>query len=195
MYKLINRNKEYWIIETKLPDKITCDVVGIKEEVQHPSLILDSKCFRMIKDIAPEEETIKLIKATIKDAKLYCKMINEIMEDVPHFMFYKNDFTKQLIYGGFNELYFVLYEGRKVGIVEVSFEEDIPEVMNIGFYKQYRHLGLGKKVMNTIMNRLKEYKQVTVVVTDTNSDAYKFYGKLGFQINEHIMNYYLVKKD
>ena len=71
----------------------------------------------------------------------------------------------------------------------------------ISLYEEYRNKGIGTKLMNEMINLLKEkgYNKVSLSVQKINY-AFKMYKKLGFEIvketkEEYIMVYDLTKKD
>lgn len=67
-------------------------------------------------------------------------------------------------------------------------------IMSIGIIKSHRKLGYGSKLLEWILNRIKElypeYKSVSLYVHTLNKAAIKFYNKHGFKIKKTLYNYY-----
>ena len=60
---------------------------------------------------------------------------------------YKKRFVEILINGGYNEFNYMIDDGDIVGLVELCYEEDIPEITSIIVLPKYRHSGYGKRIL------------------------------------------------
>ncbi len=204
MYQTIQQDITYIIVEDKeeldtllessLDDKI---IIGCKE-LEDERLEQVHRCYRLEKEIEDNTNKTSVIMKLInkKDVKVFCRLANEIMAEVPASVAYERRFTEQLINSGYHELFFIEDKKRKIGIVEISYEEDDPEIISIGLSTPFRRLGYGKEVLKIIEKYLynKNYKHVTIVVSDHNAAAYHLYLNQGYHIKENVMNYYKIKK-
>ncbi|XP_078428050.1 acyl-CoA N-acyltransferases (NAT) superfamily protein isoform X4 [Wolffia australiana] len=65
-------------------------------------------------------------------------------------------------------------------------------IMTLGVLAPYRRLGIGKKLLNHIMDLSAKQgiPEIYMHVQTNNNDAIAFYKKFGFEIKETIKNYY-----
>lgn len=78
--------------------------------------------------------------------------------------------------------YFNLYvydDGAIKGFIQIEKHFEILDIINIAVRKEYQHLGIGKMLLDYIINKIKP-KQVLLEVRETNVEAIKFYKKNGF---------------
>lgn len=164
----------------------------------HYTLTLTTSIMTLVKNISNSHinnNNISLKKVKYKDIETYTKVINEIMHDVPASITYDQYETHRLIESGFNDLYLIQKEKEVVGILEVSFEEDIPEITNIGILSKNQGQGIGKVSLNLIENILsKDYDQLTINVAKENEVAYRLYTDFGFKFYQDKIKYYLIDK-
>ena len=89
-------------------------------------------------------------------------------------------------------------EKKIIGFILVDIEggeikENSALIYAIGVLEEYRRLGIGKMLIEKILENLKNYPQVEQLylhVQDSNKNAYKFYLALGFKFVKTLDNFY-----
>lgn len=161
--------------------------LNLKYTIQHLT--------KKIEKTVIENHSVSLEKIEVSKAKVFVKLINEIMNQVPGSVTYTLKETKRLIESGFNDLYLIKYNKDIVGIVEISFEEDIPELISIGVLKEFQNKHIAKTTLKIVENILvKEYDQISIDVAIENEAAYHLYKSLGYTLESTKMQYYLIDK-
>lgn len=74
---------------------------------------------------------------------------------------------------------------NKVGILILSQENIVPEIVGIAVSKNYRCHGVGKHMIYTIMR----CEHLKIIKAQTDSDSIDFYRKCGFTENKVIVKY------
>lgn len=76
----------------------------------------------------------------------------------------------------------VFWGNEPVGIYELSFETDIPEIASLGVIAERRKTGIGKNTLRFIQESLGRagYRRVSLKVSTANPDAYRLYRQIGF---------------
>ncbi|KAF2073869.1 hypothetical protein CYY_004829 [Polysphondylium violaceum] len=84
----------------------------------------------------------------------------------------------------------------ETGLCSLFFDSIQGYIMTFGVKQEYRKQGIGLKLLNNISEQLKKRKcnKITLHVKSINRDAYSFYIKNGFQVEETIENYYTIAK-
>lgn len=76
----------------------------------------------------------------------------------------------------------ITVDGKNVGKVGLSFYDDI-DALGLGSFEifpKYRNQGYGTKAIKQIINRYKDkYKLIYCYVDKTNTDAIRFYERIG----------------
>jgi len=84
----------------------------------------------------------------------------------------------------------------ETGLCSLFFENIEGYIMTFGVKQEYRKKGIGLKLLNNISEQLKKRRcnRITLHVKSINRDAYSFYIKNGFQVEETMENYYTIAK-
>lgn len=89
--------------------------------------------------------------------------------------------------------YYVMDSGSGlVGCGGINFVGD-PPVVRISwdiFHPDYQGKGLGRMLTEFRIEKIKEYPNIQIIVVRTSQLAYKFYEKLGFELQEIVKNYW-----
>ncbi len=137
-------------------------------------------------------ESIILRKLTENDYVEFYPLINEFR----HTEFTENDFKNTLQYiNNFGEIWVAEYNGELIGTATVIFEKKfifnlatLAHIEDVCVKKDYRRMGLGKKLVQKLIERAKETKcyKITLDCSDENMNFYKACGfsKRGNQMAE-----------
>ncbi|MDP4145256.1 MAG: GNAT family N-acetyltransferase [Bacillota bacterium] len=83
------------------------------------------------------------------------------------------------------ELNLVMFNGQPVGRLYINYGKNEDRIIAIGLLESYRFLGIGKKIMISVIETAAEKgKAVSLQVAWFNKSAYAFYEKLGFKVVE-----------
>lgn len=90
--------------------------------------------------------------------------------------------------------FFVISGGEKVGYVGYSMNDSELHVDKLYLLPEARGKGLGRKVMETILDEAKAYgcPLVSLTVNVDNKGARRFYERLGFEFDRELRNPYTV---
>lgn len=77
--------------------------------------------------------------------------------------------------------YVLLYDGKIVGTARARIIEDYAKIQRVAILKEYRGKGLGKLLMQRLIEILKQNKSLKYIKLDAQRYAQKFYEKLGFE--------------
>jgi ribosomal-protein-alanine N-acetyltransferase len=152
------------------------------------------------------KKTIELTSDYIKDFlkdEILVELRHYIPPDLDHIMIIeKLSFSEAEAYprSQFEELYnehpegFFVAEipGQVVGYVIGYVSDKLGEIDSIAVTPTYRQLGIGKKLMEIILESFRErnIKKCSLEVRTTNDVAISFHKKYGFEIEKTIANYY-----
>lgn len=82
--------------------------------------------------------------------------------------------------------FLIKYKNVDVGTLRCLFQENNTiKLQRFCFLKEYRNLGIGKKILNYIENYYKEYGN-KLIKLDAQYQVYKFYEKCGYIKNSEI---------
>jgi len=87
------------------------------------------------------------------------------------------------------------YNKQKVGFIVMTETDNEIYIENLLIEKEFQNLGIGKEVMNRIIERANsEKKTIRLKVFSINIKAQKFYINLGFEITSQMENHIGMKK-
>ncbi len=86
----------------------------------------------------------------------------------------------------------VRLDGAAVGVYELSFQEETPEIEGIALLPDYRGQGLGRELLLTVMERLAEagYPACWLQVSSANGPAWGLYHWAGFRPVKMLSHWY-----
>ena len=135
---------------------------------------------------------IKIRRASIKDFKAV-KRIEYLSFKNP----YSDYYLKRLLNGNLADLSLIAeIDNNPIGYViarrEFRENEIIGHVIAIAVHPEHRRKGIGRKLMETVLQEFKKLgvKKVYLEVRVNNLPALRLYEKLGFKIVEYIPAYY-----
>lgn len=85
----------------------------------------------------------------------------------------------------------ISFNKDNVGFLRVINNKESVEIDDLCIYKQFRNLGIGSKVINSIISNYS--KPVFLYVFKKNIDALRLYNKLGFNIIEELETRYIMQ--
>jgi len=96
------------------------------------------------------------------------------------------------LYANFRETFLVVEVGEIAGYVIGISDDKEGHIISIAVKENYRNLGIGKALMDGIIEnfRNKEISCVRLEVRESNTRAITFYKRLGFTEKELIPSYY-----
>ncbi len=141
---------------------------------------------------AKEEEALQPL--TRDDGDEFLHIYNDTFFHVPNSSTYTNEDTTRILEG--TEKFgagFLIKNGKKVGIYELSFEADVPEIASVGILEEYRGKGLGYQFLNLLLKSLhtKGYPKAGLRVSIANPNAYRLYENAGFVKVHTVSRWYL----
>lgn len=148
----------------------------------------DSKMISMIYNIddnlcTKDLDNLKFVPLSIINSASFIKIYNECFFDVPNSATYTDEDIYRLLEDNKCKGSLIQYNGEYVGICEIDYKNDIPEIASIGILNNFRNNGLGHKSLGYIMNKLYKtnFNSVKLLVSSKNIDAYNLYIKYGFK--------------
>ncbi len=143
-------------------------------------------------EVIQNQLKIKIRRASIKDFEAV-KRIEYLSFKNP----YSDYYLKRLLNGNLADLSFIAeLNNQPVGYViarrEFKENEIIGHVIAIAVHPDFRGRGIGKRLMETVLQEFKKLgvKKVYLEVRVNNLPALRLYEKLGFKIVEYIPSYY-----
>jgi ribosomal protein S18 acetylase RimI-like enzyme len=95
---------------------------------------------------------------------------------------------------GFTEEVAVAYKDKKpVGLTTLKFtDEKTINLFTVGVLKSYQHLGIGKQMLGSVLNKYQKSKIILVDTSSKNLNAQNLYQKVGFNLNSmhYILHYF-----
>ena len=133
-----------------------------------------------------EVTMLKFNKCMQKDTnrlyELSKKLINTYENKNVNFEFiYK--WIKNKLNNEIHDYYQILYNNTHVGYIHIINENEI-EIDDFYIFDEYQNMGIGTKVLNTIIKN--STKNIFLYVFIKNTKAISLYKKLGFKIIENI---------
>jgi ribosomal-protein-alanine N-acetyltransferase len=98
----------------------------------------------------------------------------------------------EIIYNDLSRYFIALVDGVRAGYVGSWLTLPNAEILNLFVSEQYRGKGLGKKLMNQVIEICKqeEIQNITLEVRKSNHYAITMYQSLGFHVATTRKNYY-----
>lgn len=130
---------------------------------------------------------------------IYQQDVLELLSDV-----FGYPYNSEYLNTGFSEKYVALSERKIIGFLEFAVLFQTAEIFMIAVHRDFQGMGVGKKLMEFCLSKLKEkdIKEVYLDVSVKNSRAINFYRSYGFYVvytrKEYYKNgddAYLMKKD
>lgn len=81
-----------------------------------------------------------------------------------------------------SEHYLLVLDGVPVGVARVRFVEYYAKIERMGILDEYQGKGLGRFVMQAILEDLQQQRTVVTVKLSAQTHAISFYEKLGFEL-------------
>lgn len=130
---------------------------------------------------------------------IYQQDVLELLSDV-----FGYPYNSEYLNTGFSEKYVALFERKIIGFLEFAVLFQTAEIFMIAVHRDFQGIGVGKKLMEFCLSKLKEkdIKEVYLDVSVKNSRAINFYRSYGFYVVYTRKGYYkngddayLMKKD
>lgn len=143
------------------------------------------------------EENILEVEALTEDKiDEYVKLYEDTFLDMPHGTFITKEEVMELLSKPKNEyeIFFVKKDNEYIGFIEAKVEENIGE-FDIGLVKEHRSKGYGSHLVDKAINILKnkKVKDINLIVIERNSVAFNLYKKLGFEIEDKLSDWIIIK--
>jgi ribosomal protein S18 acetylase RimI-like enzyme len=88
-------------------------------------------------------------------------------------------------------MYFIKQAGKVVGTVSYSIQEDGSAYINgLAIDPEYQGQGLGRAVLEQILEQVKDASRVWLVTHPENNRAIALYGSFGFKVTDRIENFH-----
>lgn len=147
--------------------------------------------------IADSGRTLRLKSITESNAPLYQAIFNEAFFAVPNSETLLDLDIKELLLDGRRDAGFIMLGGEPMGVFELNYHEEVPEIAAIALLSSFRGAGHGENALRSLEKRLYEkgYGRVQLLVASTNADALKLYEKSGYQISRHVSDWFLIQDD
>lgn len=130
---------------------------------------------------------------------IYQQDVLELLSDV-----FGYPYSLEYLNTGFSEKFIAINKGRIIGFLEFAVLFQTAEIFMIAVHRDFQGMGVGKKLMEFCLSKLKEQdvKEVYLDVSVKNSRAINFYKSYGFYVLYTRKAYYkngddayLMKKD
>ncbi|NCB63491.1 MAG: GNAT family N-acetyltransferase [Clostridia bacterium] len=124
---------------------------------------------------------------------LFLDIYNQSFFDVPNSATYDAETFEEIMTPEYH-CGFALLDGSPVGIYELGFKKENPEIGSIGLTVEARGKGLGRELLLTVMDNLADlgYKACWLQVSTLNRQAYPLYRSVGFGQDELLGRWYEV---
>lgn len=130
---------------------------------------------------------------TRENKEQFLSLFEESFLHVPNSASYDDEVFEQIM-GPEYRCGFALLDGERVGIYELGFKKENPEIGSIGLTAGARGKGLGRELLLTVMDYLADLgcKACWLQVSTINRQAYPLYRSVGFGQDELISHWYEV---
>lgn len=153
----------------------------------------------VFKDKFQEEDELLIRYPTKNDAQEMCAYINTLSKERTFIRFQGEEVTleheTQYLNGQLEKIaqkkaiqLLAIINGKLIGIADINMKDRVEShegVFGISLLKEYRGMGIGRKLMETILKEaernLEGIRLVTLSVFANNPLAHNFYKKLGFK--------------
>lgn len=163
---------------------------GYRLEFRHDMLGME----RVLDDERPRPAgRLTFQPLTRESGGVFLAIYNESFFDVPNSATYDKNDLKQILGAEYTCAIAVL-DGVPVGIYEIGFKKENPEIGSVGLTKAARGKGLGRELLLSAMDMCAElgYKKAWLQVSTANENAYTLYRKVGFQVSDLLSHWYEV---
>lgn len=81
----------------------------------------------------------------------------------------------------YNKTYIALEDNKIIGFIIYAVIYDRGELIDIYVNKNYRRMGIAKKLIEIMLDSMKECNNISLEVRKDNMEAYNLYSKFGFK--------------
>lgn len=163
---------------------------GYRLEFRHDMLGME----RALDDARPRPEgRLTFQPLTRENGGAFLAIYNESFFDVPNSSTYDKNDLKQML-GEKYRCGFALLNGVPVGIYELGFKKENPEIGSIGLTKAARGKGLGRELLLSAMDICAQlgYQKAWLQVSTANENAFSLYRAVGFTVTDLLSHWYEV---
>lgn len=125
-------------------------------------------------------------------AALYLELYNETFFDVPNSTTMTDSDAETLLADAARDAGFLLLGGNPVGIYELSYKGDVPEIASLGVREALRNQGCGAAALALLEARLacEGHSAAELLVAGKNECAYRLYRAHGYAFVRRIGHWY-----
>lgn len=132
---------------------------------------------------------------TRPEGGLWLRLYNESFFAVPNSATYGDEELEQIL----TDQYccgFALEGGKRVGIYELGYKKEFPEIGSIGLSDEVRGQGLGRELLLAVMDLAagQGYPRCWLQVSTANTAAYALYQRVGFTLDRVLSKWYEVER-
>jgi ribosomal protein S18 acetylase RimI-like enzyme len=185
-------NKPIWKIglspEHKLAP-IELERIGLKfiNRVIEMELVID-------KELETSEEEYSLIELSEADFDKYINIHNQAFAVTPNSGTLMLNELRESFARANSLLGFMVKNDQKIGVYNLSLEEDCGVIESLGLLPEYFGIGAGKNLLKLCINKLffKGKQKIRLGVADNNQTAYNLYIKTGFETSKVFSAWYQI---
>ena len=137
---------------------------------------------RELKPLSPQSAVLTLDPLTREQGGAWLALHNECFFEMPNSATYgANDLERAL-----SEACccgFAILGGKRVGIYELNYTQELPEIEGIALHKDARRRGHGRELLCAVMAELagQGYARCKLMVATDNTNAFALYRSMGFK--------------
>lgn len=172
--------------------------LGIRDEdilktLEKENIYINYSAIKMnLLDREKKTDILDLEELIEENGNKYLMIFNNSFSDMPHGTWLDNDGLNEFLNSkNNNKYYFMVKEkGKIVGFMNCEIENN-EGMFDIGLCKEYRHKGLGKRLLETAINFLnaKNVDKISLIVIEKNIVAHEMYKKRGFVKKDNISHW------
>lgn len=141
------------------------------------------------------EGRLTLEPLTRESGAEWLSIYNESFHSVPNSATYGEKELEQIL-GPEYRCGFALEQGKRVGVFELGYKKEFPEIGSIGLSANARGNGLGRELLLSVMDLIagQGYAKCWLQVSTANAAAYALYQSVGFTLDRVLSQWFEVKR-
>lgn len=150
----------------------------------------------LLPDESPKAQPLRLKRLNRSNAPLYQAIFNETFFSVPNSQTLDETELSDLLNNDQRQGGFFMIGGAPVGVYEISFSDETPEIASIAILSACQNKGYARTGLRLLEEQLRTsgHKRVQLLAASRNTRAVEVYQSCGYQKTRHLSTWFVTHR-